>query len=273
MGTVITLTTDFGLSDAYVAAMKGVILSVNPEVRLVDISHSIQPQNVQQAAYILGAAYQYFPFQTIHLVVVDPGVGTNRRPIILKTPRAYFVAPDNGVLTYIINDFSSEAVPDSQRVALGPDLKVYVITKSEYWRNPVSNTFHGRDIFAPVAARLSLGMPATSLGDKVDTMTVFRVPHVEQQGNTINGQILHIDNFGNLITNIKGDVLPSTGQSATILVGNQTIKGIARTYAEGEGLIALIGSSGRLEISLKNASAADFLHAQIGNIIKIEKSD
>jgi S-adenosylmethionine hydrolase len=270
MGAVITLTTDFGLKDAYVAAMKGVILSINPEVTLVDIGHNVRPQDVRQAAYLLAASYQYFPFHTIHLAVVDPGVGTDRRPIILETPRAYFVSPDNGLLSYIVSDFSSQPVPDSLRVSPGPDLKVYVITKSEYWRKPVSHTFHGRDIFAPVAARLSLGMPASSLGERVDTLNIFTIPRAEQQGNTVTGQILDIDNFGNLITNVKEEALPSKVESATILVGNRTIRGISRTYAEGEGPVALIGSRGHLEIALKNASAADFLHAQVGDKIRIE---
>lgn len=270
MCAVITLTTDFGLKDAYVAAMKGTILSINPEVSLVDISHDIQPQNILHAAFVLGAAYQYFPYKTIHLVVVDPGVGTNRRPIILETPRAFFVSPDNGVLSFVVQDFSADPVPDTQRVTPGPDLKVYVVTRSEYWRKPVSNTFHGRDIFAPVAGRLSLGMPASSLGVRVDSLTVFNIPTAEMQGNIISGQVLHIDSFGNLITNIKEDNLPSTGQTATILVGNRTIRGITRTYAEGENLMALIGSRGHLEISLKNSHAADFLHAQTGDEVKIE---
>ena len=177
MGTFITLTTDFGLTDGYVAAMKGVIYSINPEATIVDICHNIQPQNIRQAAFVLSTAYSYFPSYTVHLVVVDPGVGTNRRAIILKTPKAHFVAPDNGVLSYVIDAYSPQPVPDSQRVKLGPESKAYAITKSEYWRKPVSNTFHGRDIFAPVAARLSLGMMASSLGDNVDTVTAFPIPH------------------------------------------------------------------------------------------------
>ena len=187
MGTFITLTTDFGLRDGYVAAMKGVIYSINPEATIVDISHNIEPQNIRQAAFVLSTAYKYFPSYTIHLVVVDPGVGTNRRAIIFKTPRAQFVAPDNGVLSYVIDAFSPQPVADSGRFKSGPDAQAYVITKSEYWRKPVSRTFHGRDIFAPVAARLSLGEMASGLGDKVDTVTAFPIPHAVWDGNVIKG--------------------------------------------------------------------------------------
>jgi S-adenosyl-L-methionine hydrolase (adenosine-forming) len=270
MGAVISLTTDFGLADGYVAALKGVILSINPEVTIVDISHNIQPQNIQQTAFILSTVYNHFPYQTIHLVVVDPGVGTNRRPIILKTPRASFVAPDNGVLSYIISTYSSESLPDSQRVTLGPEEKAYVITKSEYWLKPVSNTFHGRDIFAPIAARLSLGMPASSLGEQVDTVTTFTIPRPIRQGNQITGQILHIDNFGNLITNIREVGLSEAKKSINIIVGNQLIQVIVNTYSEGEELLALIGSSGYLEIARKNGNAAEFLGIQPGDEVRVE---
>jgi S-adenosylmethionine hydrolase len=152
MGAVITLTTDFGLADGYVAAMKGVILGINPEVTIVDICHNIQPQNIQQAAFILGTTYSYFPYQTIHLVVVDPGVGTNRRPIVLTTPRACFVAPDNGVLSYIVSAFDTggacgiggshpaEAVPGSQRVKLESELRS-VFNQVEYWLKPLAIPF------------------------------------------------------------------------------------------------------------------------------------
>jgi S-adenosylmethionine hydrolase len=270
VGTFITLTTDFGTADGYVAALKGVIYSINPEATIVDISHNIQPQNIRQAAFVLNTAYSYFPSYTVHLVVVDPGVGTNRRAIILKTPKAHFVAPDNGVLSYILESFSPQSVPNSQRVKLGDDLKAYAITRSEYWRKPVSRTFHGRDIFAPVAARLSLGLMASSLGDNVDTLTAFPIPHPVKQGDEITSHILHADNFGNLITDVSDITLSGRGQSATIVVGEHTIHGIAGTYAEGQGLIALFGSSGYLEISVANGSAEALLKAKPGDEVKIK---
>jgi S-adenosylmethionine hydrolase len=269
MGTFITLTTDFGLTDGYIAAMKGVIYSINPEATIVDICHNIQPQNIREAAFVFSTAYSHFPSYAVHLVVVDPGVGTNRRAIILKTPKAHFVAPDNGVLSYVVDAFSPQPIPDSQRVKLGPDLQAYAITKSEYWRKPVSNTFHGRDIFAPVAARLSLGLIASSLGDKLDTITTFPIPHPSQNGDAIIGHVLHIDHFGNLITDIKESTLPTISQSITITVGDHRIQGLVRAYAEREGLIALFGSSGFLEISMPNTNAATFLKAKVGDEVII----
>ena len=269
MGTFITLTTDFGLSDGYVAAMKGVIYSLNPEATIVDVSHQIQPLNIRQAAFVLQTVYNYFPSYAVHLVVVDPGVGTNRRAVILKTPKAHFVGPDNGVFSYILDAFSAEPLPDSQRVKVGPDMKAYAITRSEYWRKPVSRTFHGRDIFAPVAARLSLGLLASSLGDEIDTVTAFPISHTSLRDDTIIGHILHIDGFGNLITDVLEHALPRNPESATIEIGNSVIRGIAQTYAEKEGPLALLGSSGYLEISVANGNAADFFHARVGDEFRI----
>jgi S-adenosyl-L-methionine hydrolase (adenosine-forming) len=270
MGAIITLTTDFGLNDGYVAAMKGVIYSINPEATVVDISHNIEPHNIREAAFIFSTAYNFFPSYTVHLVVVDPGVGTNRRAIILKTPKAHFVAPDNGVLSYVIDTLSPQPMPNSGRVTLGADAQVYAITKSEFWRQPVSRTFHGRDIFAPIAARLSLGMMAFSLGDRVDTVTTLPIPHPHRTADTATGQVMHIDNFGNLITNIQENIVITTGQPVNINICDHTIRGLVPTYAEGKGLIALFGSSGYLEISLPNANAAAFLKAGIGDEVTVK---
>jgi S-adenosyl-L-methionine hydrolase (adenosine-forming) len=270
MGTFITLTTDFGTADGYVSAMKGVIYSLNPEATVVDISHNIQSQNIRQAAFVLSTVHSYFPSYTIHLVVVDPGVGSNRRAVIVKTPKAHFVAPDNGVLSYIVDAYQPQPIPDSQRVKLSPELKAYAITRSEYWRKPVSNTFHGRDIFAPVAARLSLGLMASSLGDEIDTLTTFAIPRPYRQDEMLIGQILHIDNFGNLITSFQESFLQTNGQSTTIIIGDRSIHGIARTYSESSGPTALFGSSGYLEIAVANGYAADFFRAKVGDEIKIK---
>ncbi len=282
MGAIITLTTDLGLSDAYVAAMKGVILSINPKAKLIDICHTIKPQNIPQAAFVLGTAYQFFPDKTIHVVVVDPGVGTERRAIILRTPSADFVAPDNGVLSYVLQqcksvkrrltplDFLTGLINNLQQVELGPGMEAVTITKPQFWRSPVSPTFHGRDIFAPVAARLSLGFPPIDFGETITSVTMLSLPHPYQAPDgSLVGHILHIDSFGNLITNIKGDDLPQVKQAITIEVGNQLISGLSRTYAEGRGLLALIGSSGYLEISLKGGSACALLNAEVGNEVKM----
>jgi len=274
MGAIITLTTDLGLTDAYVAAMKGVILGINPEVRLIDICHTIQPQNILQAAFVLSTAYEFFPQKTIHLVVVDPGVGTERRAIILRTPSADFVAPDNGVLSYVIRQSLTKPLENNtnlQQVELKPELEAVAITKPQFWRSPVSPTFHGRDIFAPVAARLSLGFPPIDFGEAINSVTMLPLPHPywTPDGGLV-GHILHIDSFGNLITNIRSSDLPQTKQAITVEVGNQLISGLSRTYAEGKGLLALIGSSGYLEIALVGGSACALIEAKVGNELRVK---
>ena len=275
MGAVITLTTDFGVTDAYVAAMKGVILGINPEVKLVDICHTIEPQNIPQAAFVISTAYRFFPQNTTHMVVVDPGVGTERRAIILKTPAACFVAPDNGVLSYVIQQFSQAGltglINDRQQIELEPEMEAVAITNSQFWRSPVSPTFHGRDIFAPVAARLSLGFPPADFGEAITSVTMLSLsqPYRASDGSLV-GHILHIDSFGNLITNIKGADLPQTKRAITIEVGDQFISGLSHTYAEGRGLLALIGSNGYLEVSLKEGSAYALVNAEVGNEVKIK---
>ena len=275
MGAIITLTTDLGLTDAYVAAMKGVILGINPEAKLIDICHSIQPQNMAQAAFVLSTAYPFFPRRTIHVVVVDPGVGTKRRAIILRTPSADFVAPDNGVLSYVIQEFSAKPAEASitfQQRELEPGVEAVAITKPQFWRTPVSPTFHGRDIFAPVAALLSLGFPPIDFGEAISSVTMLPLPQPYQAPDgLLVGHILHIDSFGNLITNIKSDNLPQTEQAVTIEVGNQLIPGLSRAYAEGSGLLALIGSSGYLEIAVKGGSAHALLDAKVGDEVRIKQ--
>ena len=274
MSPIITLTTDFGLTDAYVAAMKGVILGINPEVTLVDICHTINPQDIAQAAFVLGTAYQSFPQGTVHLVVVDPGVGSQRRAVILRTSSADFVAPDNGVLSYIIEQLSPESAGSNQQIISRPEIEAYAITESRYWRTPVSPTFHGRDIFAPVAAHLSLGRSPADFGERLTALVMLPLPrpHQEQDGSVV-GHILHIDSFGNLITDITSQCLPSKGELLSIKVGEQTIHGLSRTYAEGEGLLALIGSSDRLEISIKGGSACDLLNSKVGDEVRISPQD
>ena len=273
MGSIITLTTDFGLADAYVATMKGVILGINPEAKLIDICHSIKPQNIPQTAFVLSTAYQFFPQKTVHLVVVDPGVGTERRAIVLRTPSADFVAPDNGVLSYVLQASSAESLADNvspQQTGLKPGLEAVAITKSQFWRTPVSPTFHGRDILAPVAALLSLGFPPINFGEAVTSMTMLPLPEPHRRpDSSLVGHVLHIDNFGNLITDIKNSDLPLTKQPITVEVGGHLISGLSHTYAEGKGLLTLIGSSGYLEVSLKGGSASVFLDAEVGSEVRL----
>ena len=274
MNSIITLTTDFGSNDAYVAIMKGVILSINPEVNIVDITHSIEPQNILQAAFVVNSAYRYFPKRTVHMAIVDPGVGGERRGIILKTASALFVAPDNGILSYVINEFSlnegalSQYPQSVEEVKFKAGLEAVAITDPRFWRHPVSPTFHGRDIFAPVAAGLSLGISLYEFGEKITSLYVFPTPkpYFDSQGNLV-GHILYIDHFGNLITDIKSTDLP--GGDVIIEVAGQRIQGISRYYEQGEGLMAIVGSSGYLEISLRSGSACDFLGMGVGDEMKV----
>jgi len=268
LSAIITLTTDFGLSDAYVAEMKGVILGINPDVHFVDICHTIKPQNISQAAFVLHTAYRFFPERTIHLVVVDPGVGSDRHAVLLHTSFADFIAPDNGVLSYIVQEVSEKPVT-GEAVNLKKGTTAISLTNSTYWRERVSSTFHGRDIFAPIAAHLSMGRSPEDFGVKLDTMVTIPLlyPHKTQNGMT--GHIIHIDSFGNLITNFKEQDLP--GKNIIISVGGKRIHGLSRTYQDSPGLLSLIGSHGYLEISLKNGSASDFLGVGTGYQIKISQ--
>ena len=274
MNSIITLTTDFGSNDAYVAIMKGVILSINPEVNIVDITHSIEPQNILQAAFVVNSAYRYFPKRTVHMAIVDPGVGGERRGIILKTASALFVAPDNGILSYVINEFSlnegalSQYPQSVEEVKFKAGLEAVAITDPRFWRHPVSPTFHGRDIFAPVAAGLSLGISLYEFGEKITSLYVFPTPkpYFDSQGNLV-GHILYIDHFGNLITDIKSTDLP--GGDVIIEVAGQRIQGITHYYEQGEGLMAIVGSGGYLEISLRSGSACDFLGMGVGDEMKV----
>ena len=275
MSSVITLTTDFGISDAYVASVKGVVLSINSEAVITDICHSVEPQNILQAAFILSMAHHYFPAGTIHVVIVDPGVGSHRKAILLKTPSAFFLAPDNGVLSYILDELcpASVASPASDSCLLGQvqlrgDLEAVVITNPDFWRQPVSTTFHGRDIFAPVAAHLSMGVPVCQFGEPVDCVYTFSLlqPYYDSKGDLI-GRVLHRDSFGNLITNIKeGDL---SGEDVNVEISDHFIHRISRYYAETEGLAAIIGSSGYLEVSLGGGNAADFLRVKVGDKLKV----
>jgi S-adenosylmethionine hydrolase len=275
MSSIITLTTDFGHDDAYVAAVKGAILSTNPEANIIDISHSIEPQNILQAAFILGIAYRYFPKQTIHVAIVDPGVGSERQGIILKTPSALFVAPDNGILSYIVDDLFlvessslTEHTHDLKEIVFKTGLEAVAITDPRFWRHPVSSTFHGRDIFAPVAAGLSLGISLYEFGEKIKSLHVLSIPKpsVDPDGNLV-GLVLHIDRFGTLITNIKNNDLP--GKDVLVEVAGHRIQGISDYYAQNEGVMAIVGSSGYLEVSLRDGSACDFLGMVVGDEVKV----
>lgn len=267
---IITLTTDFGLSDAYVGTMKGVMLGVAPDARLVDITHSVDPQEIHQAAYIVQTFYAYFPPGTVHLVVVDPGVGGERRPIVMVTPDAMFVAPDNGVLTYVWRD--AQARWGHEQVA------VYELAERRYWLQRISNTFHGRDIFAPVAAHLAAGTRPGAMGPQLAGITeaALEQPANGRRGELV-GRIIHVDHFGNCITNITPEHLAREGMGdrITVQIIDQRIPGLFRTYAEGTpgSLLVLVGSSGRLELAVCNGSAARALGVGMGDTVKVFARD
>ncbi|OGO07271.1 MAG: hypothetical protein A2Y61_02000 [Chloroflexi bacterium RBG_13_60_13] len=269
METIITLTTDFGVEDAYVAALKGVILSINPRATMVDICHHVEAQNIAQGAFVLMTACPYFPDGTIHVAVVDPEVGGGRRAIVIKTERAVFIGPDNGVLSYAALPASWEGWPrESVWSELPPGLECFEITDPRYWRHPVSPTFHGRDVFAPVAAHISTGVPLREFGRAVSSIHVLPLPRPEAlEGGDLLGHVLHIDHFGNIITDIQREDLPP--EKFRLEVGERSIASLGQTYCEADGLTALIGSSGHLEIALKNGSAARFLGVKIGGRVRL----
>ena len=256
---LITLMTDFGASDHYVGVMKGVILNINPQVQIVDITHAIPPQDVHAAAFLIDSAYRYFPTGTIHVVVVDPGVGSERRAIVCQTKTAYFVCPDNGILTHILQN----------------EKHVHTVAaeNSTYFLPQVSNTFHGRDIFAPVAAHLSCGVPMDVLGNPVAQPIQLPILRPEVTDNTIIGQIIWIDSFGNLVTDISLEILDALEErnSVVICAGGVRIDHLNRSYSEsavGE-VLAIVGSFNRLEISINQGNAAQVLGLKRGDTITI----
>lgn len=269
MRAMITLTTDFGTADPYVAALKGVILSINPDAVVIDVAHEVRPQNVEQGAFLLASVLPCFPPGAIHVAVIDPLVGTDRRALALVTPSGVFVGPDNGLL--------SAALPDSARedawhgpapVSLPREMSAYVLKDPRYHRQPVSATFHGRDIFAPVAAHLSLGLDPRRLGPATSHITglpPFRAA-VHADG-AMAGRVLHADGFGNLITSVRADQLRSSHVTVDIL--GSRVYGLAPSYADREGLVALIGSAGYLEIVASGGSAAHELGAAPGDLLTV----
>ena len=258
---VVTLTTDFGMEDGNVGVMKGVILGINPQAAIIDLSHDIPPQGILSAAYVLRRAYEFFPQGTVHVVVVDPGVGTDRRPIAVQTTRALFVAPDNGVLSYVL-DHLLQTSDHPQAVHLN---------NPAYWLPEVSHVFHGRDIFAPVAAHLSLGLPLNDLGPPIDDLILLPAPHLVRHHGKVVGQVMHVDHFGNLLTNIaRSDLLP-LGNSLTTKVGEVAINGLCTAFGHGHDgqPISYVDSSGHLAIAVVNGSAQEVLHSREGDRVEV----
>ncbi len=261
MSRIITLTSDFGKKDGYVAAMKGIILSIAPpSIRLVDISHDIAPQDIMEAAYVLKSSAPYFPDGTIHLSVIDPGVGTRRRPIAVRHGTHWFVGPDNGLITLALDtDVADEMVE---------------LNNKRFWRaTGVSSTFHGRDIFGPAAAHLACGAGLQELGSPIDRMQPLHwaLPIADNQG--VRGWVMHIDRFGNCITNVTEDILTSDrrGREIKCYVGNAILSSIHQTYADvmpGEP-VSLFDSNGNLEIAVNSGNAAELLGIVKGSPISL----
>jgi S-adenosylmethionine hydrolase len=259
---IITLTTDFGSNDHFIGAMKGVILSIVPEAQIVDICHSVQAFDVLDGALTISQAYSYFPNRTVHVVVVDPGVGTARRPIVASCDKYHFVAPDNGVLSLV---YARE-----QR------MHVRHITSEHYFLQPVSNTFHARDIFSPVAAYLAKEVDSLKFGEEVEDYVRFSAPKPKAADeNRLRGVVLKVDRFGNLITNITPQDAPilfgSTGKAFKIVVGSREITEIHSAYAEGAPgeVIGILGSMGFLEIAANRGAAAQLTGAGKGSDVTV----
>ena len=271
---MITLLTDFGTRDSYVAEMKAVILRLNPQATIVDVTHEVAPQAVAEGAVALGRAFRVFAPDAVHVAVVDPGVGSDRSAVLLVTPEGRFLAPNNGLLTYAVRE-----TPEYEKAIDGAGFlqtvsmpvpagcAAYRLSNHSLWRKPVSDTFHGRDVFAPVAAHLSLGLPPAEVGEPIGSLTCLSIPHPRRLGDEIAGHVVHVDRFGNLVTTIEGEAV--TGRDVGVTVGGSRIRGISRSYAEGGELLAIIGSGGSLEIAVQDGSAARSLGLGVGEQVVV----
>jgi S-adenosylmethionine hydrolase len=254
---VITLLTDFGLSDSYVGVMKGVIATIAPHVSIIDLSHQIPPQDIATGRFQLMTAYPYFPSGTVHIAVVDPGVGSSRRAIAVQLESSFLVAPDNGLISGVLNQNSAIAAVE--------------LTNRDYWRTPnPSSTFQGRDVFASVGAHLAIGVPLRELGNEIDPTSLqeLPIPEVIQTDQGLEGSIQAIDHFGNLITNVSGDQIQNRSWSIKI---NDNIYPGKATYADanpGE-ILALVGSHGWIEIAANRSNAQKILKLGIGSLVRI----
>lgn len=256
---IITLTTDFGVGSRYVAAMKGVILSINPAVKLVDLSHAVPHQDIRTGAIVLAETARWFPPNTIHLAVVDPGVGSSRRIVYARIGAQQFIAPDNGLL--------------SRLAMLEQPSKIVCLNEPRFWLNDVSPTFHGRDIMAPAAARLSLGLSPDELGQPLDRLIELSWPEVQRVPNRIEGAVVEVDSFGNLITNIKREMLHGVPTSEVVVVKceQHETHGIYSTYSDQPSmtLMAHVGSTGRLELAVVDENASAMLGVKVGAPVSV----
>ncbi|MGO9316115.1 MAG: S-adenosyl-l-methionine hydroxide adenosyltransferase family protein [Syntrophobacteraceae bacterium] len=257
---IITLLTDFGLQDGYVASMKGVILGICPDAKLVDISHLVAPRDVRSGAFVLYTSYEFFPQGTIHLAVVDPGVGTERSPIAIRAKSCFFVGPDNGLFSFVLKETGWEARRLENR---------------QFWKSQLSSTFHGRDLFAPVAAHIARGAHFDDLGPSCDPVLAQWGEPIVGKGQ-VEGEVIHIDHFGNAIINVMRETLEKQGPAEkwTTSAGKTVIHSIQQTYGRvsaGKAL-ALTGSSGLIEIAVNHGNAASELGLRSGTKVTFRLS-
>jgi S-adenosyl-L-methionine hydrolase (adenosine-forming) len=268
MGNLITLTTDFGWSDGFAGILHGVILNIAPHACVVDISHGVEPQNVMQAALLLADSVSYFPRASIHVSVVDPGVGSSRKALAVAVGETIFVAPDNGVASLAIAQLQS---------LTGSAPHAFELDNPAYWLPRVSTTFHGRDIFAPCAAHLANGIALHELGTPVESFVTLATLAPERRADgALAGQVQYIDRFGNLITNIQAEQLAAFSSTGLLVeINGHTLHGIRRAYAEvppGQ-LLALVSSSWRLEIAVRNGNAASAVGGKVGDPVVVRESE
>ncbi len=254
---ILTLLSDFGVNDVYVAVMKGTIAQINPALIVIDLTHHVPPQDIATARFHLMNAYPYFPSGTVHIAVVDPGVGSQRRAIAIQLESGFLVAPDNGLVSGVLSQHAAIAAVE--------------LTNPSYWRTPLpSTTFHGRDIFATVGAHLASGVPLRELGTEIDLRTIMQlpIPDLIWTGNTVQGVIQAIDHFGNLITNIPGGDV--AGKSWSIRIENSTYPG-KTIYSESESgeILALVGSHGWVEVAANRANAQTQLNLKWGSVLSV----
>lgn len=259
---IITLTTDYGTNDHLVGTLKGVLLKINPELTIVDITHNVNAFDLLDGALTIGSAYSYFPARTIHIVVVDPGVGSARRPLLVTAQNQYFVAPDNGVLS-LVYEREQE------------NLLVRHANAEHYYLQPVSKTFHGRDVFAPVAAWLSKGWQTAAMGEEITDYQRFSLPRAKNTDAGVQGVVLRIDSFGNAMTNLRAEDVPEAAHNGNfkLTVGNHAVNRLVDTFASGntDEPFAYVGSSGYLEIGLNKANASRKLGIGRGNPVVLAK--
>jgi hypothetical protein len=256
---IVTLTTDFGVGSRYVAAMKGVMLSINPHVQIVDISHAIAPRDIRGGALVLAETARWFPPGTIHVAVVDPGVGSKRRIVYAQIGAQHFIAPDNGLL--------------SRLASLDRPSKIISVEDPTHWMPEVSRTFHGRDIMAPIAARLSLGLAPEKLGPPIEQLVELPWAEVQQVPNRIDGEVIEVDSFGNLVTNITRAMLDGvpTNDSVVIFCDDHETMGIFATFSDQPPmtLMAHVGSTGRLELAIVDENASAMLGVKVGAPVRV----